>query len=296
MRKSIIKLFRSKCVSAVFVLFILSFAVPDLFSQAFDNPGVGARPRALSGTYAAIADDSYSIFWNPAGLGRIKKKELAVSYEDMYGLNLLNYGSVAYVHPGIAKGTVGFAWTRFGTAAQVDSIDYAENTFIIAYGRKLDDRLSLGGSLKYYSLNYVSRASGIGVDFGAGYELIKHKLNAGLAWHNLNNPIIRWDTQASDKLASDINTALAWRLIGDQLIAIGMDTKVDTKPEYSFGWEGWFVEKSIAFRAGVTTQDTEANYAVGTSLSLGGGFKLDYTLEKHYTLGFGSLFGVSAQF
>lgn len=280
----------------LFALLFVSATAITSWPQAFENLGTGARARGMSGAFAPVADDAYSVFWNPAGLGSLRKKELAFYYEDMYGLDLLNYGSFVYVHPKIAKGTVGFAWTRLGTSAQVDTISYAENTFIVSYGRKFANRLSLGGSLKYFSLNYTNRASGVGVDFGAGYEVLKNYLNASFVWYNLNNPLISWDTLAIDKIPSNIDAGLAWKPLEGHVFAVSMNTKVDTKPNWSLGWEGWFVKKMIAFRAGASTLDNMANYSVGTGLELYKGFRFDYTLEKHYSLGYSSLYSLNLKF
>ena len=34
--------------------------------------GVGARPMGMAGSYAAQSDDIYSLYWNPAGITKIK--------------------------------------------------------------------------------------------------------------------------------------------------------------------------------------------------------------------------------
>ena len=46
-----------------------------LFSQ--DQLFVGTRPLGMGGAFIAVADDGNTITWNPAGLPRLRWKELA---------------------------------------------------------------------------------------------------------------------------------------------------------------------------------------------------------------------------
>lgn len=39
--------------------------------------GVGARPMAMSGAFAAQADDAYSMYWNPAGITKVNRVTLS---------------------------------------------------------------------------------------------------------------------------------------------------------------------------------------------------------------------------
>lgn len=48
--------------------------------------GVGARAMAMSGAFSSVADDASAIFWNPAGLSRLKENQLLISgnlFEDL---------------------------------------------------------------------------------------------------------------------------------------------------------------------------------------------------------------------
>ena len=49
-------------------------------AAAFLEIGVGSRAIALGGAYAATADDATCMYWNPAGLGWIKKAGISVNH------------------------------------------------------------------------------------------------------------------------------------------------------------------------------------------------------------------------
>ena len=63
-------------LSSIFILIALCcYTVADAaekYAGDFLTLGVGARPLALGGSFAAIADDSTAAYWNPAGLGRLR--------------------------------------------------------------------------------------------------------------------------------------------------------------------------------------------------------------------------------
>ena len=42
--------------------------------------GVGARPSAMGETFAGVADDVNSIYWNPAGLAGLERREATLSH------------------------------------------------------------------------------------------------------------------------------------------------------------------------------------------------------------------------
>src|SRR5215470_15693040 len=49
-------------------------------SGGFLRIGVGARAVGMGETFVAVADDPSAIFWNPAGLASLQRRELAISY------------------------------------------------------------------------------------------------------------------------------------------------------------------------------------------------------------------------
>jgi hypothetical protein len=65
----------------------------------------------MGGGYAAIADDATAPYWNPAGLGQLRRTEAAFMHSSLYGLDSYDFFSVA----GPSAGSVwSVSWLRVG--------------------------------------------------------------------------------------------------------------------------------------------------------------------------------------
>ena len=47
---------------------------------AYDDVGISARATGLGMAYTAVADDAYTIYYNPAGLATLDRPEFASTY------------------------------------------------------------------------------------------------------------------------------------------------------------------------------------------------------------------------
>lgn len=134
---------------------------------AYEDVGVGARVSGLGHAYTAVADDAYSVYYNPAGLGTLNRPELGTTYSKL--LTGLSDGSnpsnsfIAYAHPleGGRRGTLGAGWNYFTVGGL-----YRETQLMGSYSRGLFARTSpskyyVGGTLKYLnrSVGGTSEAS-----------------------------------------------------------------------------------------------------------------------------------------
>ncbi len=126
-------------------------------AAAYEDVGVGARTTALGNAFTGVADDVYSVYYNPAGLATLDRPEFGTTYSRLLtglsdGSNVSN-SFLGYAHPFDAgrKGTAGVAWNNFGVGGL-----YSENQIMASYARSLfarteGDRYYLGGTLKYLS-------------------------------------------------------------------------------------------------------------------------------------------------
>ena len=49
--------------------------------RSIDNfAGVGVRAMGMGGAFAGVADDFTAMYWNPAGLAQINRREVRVSF------------------------------------------------------------------------------------------------------------------------------------------------------------------------------------------------------------------------
>ena len=77
-----------------FMLIMLLFFAPILIAQStnttvnFLKIGVGPRPVGMGSAFTGVGDDIYTLYWNPAGIGFIRRWELSAMFNkyfaDMY--------------------------------------------------------------------------------------------------------------------------------------------------------------------------------------------------------------------
>ena len=119
-----------------------------------DKPG--ARPIGLGGAYVAIADDINSLFYNPAGLGRLYRTEITGVYDQQsvgLGVNL-NYGYIGAIQPAGDLGIFG------ASVSQSYSELYREYIISLSYGTKITKKplVYAGGNIKSLSKKYIENS------------------------------------------------------------------------------------------------------------------------------------------
>jgi hypothetical protein len=179
---------------ACILLLISCFPVmgAEKYAGEFLSLGAGARALGMGGSFTAVADDGTSAYWNPAGLGGLKRTELTFMHTTMFGLDKYDY--LNCVQPFGKTGTFGFSWARLG----IDDIPLTllpnsnpisasnrpfissymqdtENAFMLSYGKRLKASVlkdvQLGGTLKFI-YNSVSKANRNAIGFGSDVGLI----------------------------------------------------------------------------------------------------------------------------
>ncbi len=251
--------------------------------------GVGARPLGMGGTFAAIADDASTSYWNPAGLVNVSGVE--VSSVKLTKINDLDtkYTYVNLVY-NISNdiGAFGVGWLRqaIGGIPLTDitgdiikeSTENADNTIYIAYGRYIVKGLSIGTSVKillgnYPALVYNSTTleatsttinySGFGLDVGLftnigdviGVKELKG-LSLGVNVQDVYTTI-SWDAiegvseGSTEQVAINAKPGIAYRLPISQFEIIA-SCDVDTKYQLIIhaGGEIWW-NKMVGIRGGI---------------------------------------------
>ena len=180
-----------RLIASVVVLSLLSWTAAESASRYagdFLTLGVGARPLGMGGSFAAIADDSTAAYWNPAGLGGLRRSEIAFMHSSLGELD--SYDFVNYIHPLGKSESIGLSWLRVGiddipiTNLRVASrsigptnrpeirgtFSNTNNAFLLSYGRKIglnlwSKRIDLlvGGNAKFLYLSALGNRNALGV-------------------------------------------------------------------------------------------------------------------------------------
>jgi hypothetical protein len=185
----------------IFALAAVLMAAPSFADKEFSKAGtagaqflkigVGARYHGLGEAGVAVADNIYSMYWNPAGLALINGNEVAFTHVN-YVLDV-NLDYVAFARKFEDLGTFGLSATVLsmdeqdittalepnGTGETYDVSSYA---FQVSFARSLTANFSFGASFKYIGEKiYRETAGGFAFDFGTllytGIESLRLGMN-----------------------------------------------------------------------------------------------------------------------
>lgn len=234
----------------------------------FFSQGMGARPIAMGGAYAAVADDVSAVFWNPAGLTRSTGSSLLLmraNYLSDISFDYLSFasskggsafgGSVGYMNAGsvdhtdASGGTLGSYRPRdyYGTLACASDLDLI--------GAQTG-RYSAGVSAKFISSTLIEKAETFAFDAGltAKTEPYGRPLRLGLVAQNLG-PGLKYEKKrdplpATFRLGGALNASAKWLFSAEVAAPRGNTPYLAAGAEhlaYSAG------NMSVFLRAGINT-------------------------------------------
>ena len=100
--------------------------------RAIDNfAGLGARAMGMGGAYVGVADDFTAVWWNPAGLAQIQRREVHVAFARNA---LQNDATIGRGTPTATQASADVSNTRFGSLGAVYPWPVARGSFVMAAG------------------------------------------------------------------------------------------------------------------------------------------------------------------
>jgi hypothetical protein len=156
--------------------------------------GVGARALAMGEAYTTQAEDITGIYWNPAGLANLSKKQVIFNHYDYIADLYYDFG--AFAMPVAGFGTIGAFIGYLGMPdIERTTIQFPDgtgekvsaNSFVtgLSYARSLTNRFTIGGSIKYVRETiWHSTASGYAFDIGVFYRSFFRNVKIGMSITN----------------------------------------------------------------------------------------------------------------
>ncbi|HXT00708.1 MAG TPA: type IX secretion system membrane protein PorP/SprF [Elusimicrobiota bacterium] len=189
---------------------------------AYDDVGTSARVTGMGMAYTAVADDAYTIYYNPAGLATLDRPEFASTYSRLLtglsdGSNIQN-SFLAYEHPldDGRKGTVGAALNYF----TLDSL-YHETSLFASYGRTVTREDNPSPVLFGVTGKYLNRTLG-------GTSAASNSItNTGVVT-NTPDPVL----QSTSKTNFDADLGALWKLTPNW--SLGMQIQHVLEPNIAF--------------------------------------------------------------
>jgi len=263
--------------------------------------GMAARPLAMGGAFCAVADDVNSVYYNPAGLTRVEKSEVAATFLKYF--EDVNAGFIGYASAVDSKSAIGagITYLQVGNMERRDVNETLNGEFnstdmalFMNYASKkigadLLEDLSVGCGLKLISQEIDNeKAFTAAIDLAAFYPADK-KLSFGLNIQNIGYGIKFVNDR--DPLPLNVKFGAAYKPVVNLTVACDLDEYIiDNKFYASLGAEYW-IKNMLALRAGYRYgYDTKAlgNDLVG--LGAGAGFRIwgvsvDYAFAPFGDLG-----------
>ena len=291
-------------LAALFLL--LAPAAGAVETAAFLNVGAGARALALGSAYTALGEDADSLYWNPAGIAGLEKRQVTLSHAELTQKTRQNF--FGYAQP-TSNGAFG-ASLSYLSHSKIDGRDAAgrptggfeasDAVVGMSYGRKTE-LAELGATVKYIRTHIGSaEAQTVALDAGARKPL--GSLILGAAIRNLG-PGLKFDSQRND-LPLRLALGAAYKLAGGHA-AMAELTNGPRGAGSDAGIGGEFqAVKDFFLRGGYTTLSRVpggSNFDAARGLTLGVGFgnrrwSLDYAAVTMGELGSAHRFTFGARF
>jgi hypothetical protein len=145
--------------------------------------GAGARASGMAESFAAVADDAYAAYYNPAGLASLKGSQFAGAHTSYF--SDITYDMLSFAYPFGADGGrkalslsiyhLGVGDIERRTSDTTDpsgKFGAADDSYAVSYAVALNKRFFLGATAKYISETIDTyRAAGFAADLGALYRL-----------------------------------------------------------------------------------------------------------------------------
>ena len=190
--------------------------------------GAGARALGMGSAFVAVSDDATAVYWNPAGLAQLQRKEVQLQHAERFG-GTVNHDAITFAAPHEA-GTFGVGLLRLGVdgisitelenpdlppgpdnrpvvSATDDATDY---TVFLSYGRRVHRHATVGASLKLLRRDLAAGdGSGYGLDVAALYKPWEGWA-VGLTIRNLTGTSISFDSGSTDRISPSALFGLAY--------------------------------------------------------------------------------------
>ena len=253
--------------------------------------GAGARALGMGSAFVAVSDDATAVYWNPAGLARLKRREAQVQHAEQFG-GIANHDVFTFACH-LPAGGFGMGLLRLGvdgiklTALEDPSrpmgpdnrpvvsqvVGASDYSLYLAYGRDVRPDLSIGIGLKLIWRNLsAGSGSGYGIDLGLLYAHYPG-LSSGLVVRNLTRTRISFDSGARDRIPPSLLAGMAYtrrfaaihsRITWSMSVHIGEEKSgLEDAEGIQVGVEALFRDR-LAFRVG----------AEGDHLTAGAGIRL----------------------
>lgn len=276
-------------------------------AMTFLKIGVGAEAIGMGESQVAAADDLYASYWNPAGLARIQKPQLALMHNEWFAG--INHEFVGIALPAGDIGTVGLSssFLSFGDLQGRDSEGNETTIFrpydlavILSYARNFSSAIAFGANAKFLREQIADETgTGIAFDFGVLYAFSQMPLALGFNAQHLG-PRVTFIQEAFG-LPVTFRLGAAYRLFEDTLLLTSDIIRPSDNDNAIAVGAGYTIANILHLRTGYNYQIGGNDLGAVSGLTGGFGltlrqFQVDYALVPFGVLGLTHRFSLVANF
>lgn len=243
---------------------------------SFLKLGIGARANGLGHAYSAVADDAEAVYWNPAGLMRLQKRQVTVTHTEWLQGISNDFAAFAFKGMGGAVGLSAYLNQVDGIERRtrpsdqpIGTVEANDLALGLSYARRFSSKLNAGVTFKYlYEKISLESANGYAFDFGFSFRPGTAPMYLALVIQNLGS--------MSELLNDSVSLPSTVRLGASYLIGLGHSDLLlagdlvkisDLDMRANFGTELKF-KKHFALRLGYQTGNEVHGLSAGFGLLL----------------------------
>lgn len=237
------------------------------------NIDSGVRSLGLSNSLVAVADNSDAVFINPAGLGKLMRRQVTYTHGGVDGLGRY---MVSFGMPLNSKLGLGLGYERIGSSL------LSENGAFLSLSYQVLNGLYMGVSAKYLFAIWSrldqfyagGREGVVGVDVGLLWQSPFSGAQLGLFLRNANQPSTG---EYSATLPTDLHMGMGYR-VGTHVLLSVQYVRRDVTKVYSTTYRRWMAGVEVDFLEELVLRmgRLEGLDDGGVSLSMGLGYRLEY--------------------
>jgi len=254
--------------------------------------GVGGRAVSMGEAFVAVANDASALYWNPAGITQLEKKQVIFSHTNWPAD--VRHDFLGYVHPLGGASTIGLSFTALHTDDIEETTEFlplGTGNFVsfgdiaigLTFARKMTDRFSIGLTLKYVDENIAElHARNLFIDFGTFFwtglgstRFAVSVINFGRNMEPSGTLTLRDGTKVTD--FQDFSPPTVFRIgFAGEIIdtefnkittSIQLNHLNDNAENFNLGVEYWW-HSIVALRGGYRANVDEESFTFGAGLAL----------------------------
>ncbi len=233
---------------------------------------VGARSAGMGYT-GLTYKNIHSAFTNQAGLAHLKEFGAFAAGEQRFLVSELQGLGAAFAYP-TSSGTFAITVNNFGFEG------YSEQRFGLGYGRKLFDKLSIGGQMLVFNTSIPEYGNRAAISFELGMLATLSK-EVDIAFQVFNPVRIEW--VEGENLPSVLKVGMAYHPSPILDLILEVEKDIDQVARGKFGFE-YQVASQVDIRLGATTGPTLMTLGVGYQIAEK--IMLNISSSYHQVLGF----------